>query len=72
MLVVMAGPALAQDPLPHDHSLIVSATGTTVQVGPHRCELGATVQGAFPIFHFKVHVGANLNTDAFSISASLC
>jgi hypothetical protein len=37
--------------------MIVPGTGELVQVGPQRCELGETAQGAFLNFHFNVHVG---------------
>jgi hypothetical protein len=68
MLVVMAGPVLAQTPPPHDHWLTVPGTGVKVQVGPHRCGLGDTVQKGFLNFHVNVHVGQ----PGVEITATLC
>lgn len=70
MLVVMAGPVLAQPP-PHDHWLTVPGTGAQVQVGPHRCGLGETVQKGFLNFHVNVHVGQPANA-GLVINATLC
>jgi hypothetical protein len=72
LLGVMASPAAAQVP-PHDHfSLNVPGTGDTVQVGPPRCELGETVQGAFLNFHFNVHLGTPTTTGAIAIMPGFC
>jgi hypothetical protein len=57
LLVALVFPAFADGPPPHDHFLLNPATGERTQVGPHRCELGETVQGAFLNFHGNVHVG---------------
>ena len=58
LLGVVPGTVGAQQPPPpHDHFMIVPGTGELVQVGPQRCELGETAQGAFLNFHFNVHVG---------------
>jgi hypothetical protein len=67
----MAGPALAQPP-PHNHFLTVPGTESTVQVGPLRCELGDTVQGAFLEFHSNVHLGEPAGTGGLTITPSSC
>ncbi len=54
---VMSAPAAADHVDPHDHFLTVPGTGAQVQVAPHRCELGATVQIGFHQFHNNVHTG---------------
>ena len=57
LVIALVFPAFADGPPPHDHYLVNPATGERTQVGPHRCELGETVQGAFLNFHGNVHVG---------------
>jgi hypothetical protein len=71
LLGFVASPASAQVP-PHDHFVTVPGTGTTVQVGPPRCSLGETVQGAFLNFHFNVHTGQPASTGEVSIVPSFC
>jgi hypothetical protein len=73
LLGVMASPAAAQVPPPHDHfSLDVPGTGDAVQVGPPRCRLGVTVQGAFLNFHVHVHLGTPTVTGAIAIVPGFC
>lgn len=72
-LGLVSGPALAQQPPPpHDHWLTVPGTGESVQVGPHRCELGSTLQGAFLNFHFNVHVGAPMSSGGLTVVPAFC
>ena len=71
MLGFLASPARAQVP-PHDHFLTVPGTGTAMQVGPHRCSLGETVQGAFLNFHFNVHTGQPASSGGLTITPSFC
>jgi hypothetical protein len=72
LLGVMASPATAQVP-PHDHFLLtVPGTGGTVQVGPPRCALGETVQGAFLNFHVNVHTGTPATTGGLVFTPSFC
>jgi hypothetical protein len=71
-LGMMAAPAGAQEPPPHDHTLLVPGTGDRVQVGPHRCAGGAALHTAFLRFHYNVHVGTPTDTGAISIGATLC
>ena len=56
LLGAMSAPAAAQVP-PHNHILTVPGTGADVQVAPHRCDLGTTVERGFLNFHFNVHLG---------------
>lgn len=72
LLGLMTGPAQAQQPPPHDHWLTVPGTGEQVQVGPHRCDLGSTLQGAFLNFHFNVHVGAPMSSGGLTIRPAFC
>jgi hypothetical protein len=75
MLVVapMAGSAPGQaPPPPHDHFVTVPGTGEMVQVGPHRCELGETVQGAFLDFHFNVHTGTPATVGGLVVTPVFC
>jgi hypothetical protein len=71
LLGVMARPAAAQVP-PHEHLMTVPGTGTVEQVGPPRCEIGATLQTAFLNFHFNVHLGQPTATGVLSITPSFC
>jgi hypothetical protein len=57
VLGAMSGPAAAHTVAPHDHFLTVPGTGAQVQVAPHRCELGTTVETGFHEFHHLVHLG---------------
>jgi hypothetical protein len=63
--------ALAQPP-PHEHLLTVPGTGTKVQVGPPRCAIGATLQGAFLKFHAKVHTGTPAQIGGLTIEPRFC
>ena len=47
-------------------------TGDTVQVGPPRCALGETVQGAFLNFHENVHTGTPATTGGLVFTPSFC
>jgi hypothetical protein len=71
LFAIMAGPALAQPP-PHNHLLTVPGTGTAVEVGPPRCELGETLQTAFLEFHSDVHLGEPAGTGDLTITPSFC
>lgn len=72
-LVMMAGPAPGQQaPPPHDHFVTVPGTGQVIQVGPHRCELGERVQGAFLNFHFNVHVGEPATVGGLVVTPVFC
>jgi hypothetical protein len=67
-----ATPSQAQVP-PHDHFLLeVPGTGGTVQVGPPRCALGETVQGAFLNFHENVHTGTPATTGGLVFMPAFC
>jgi hypothetical protein len=66
-----ASPSKAQVP-PHDHFLTVPGTGSTIQVGPPRCTLGGTVQGAFLNFHGNVHTGTPATTGGLAIAPDFC
>jgi hypothetical protein len=66
-----AAPAIAQVP-PHDHFLTVPGTGEQVQVAPHRCDLGATVQTGFLNFHQHVHLGTPTSTGNLTITPTFC
>lgn len=70
LLGFLATPSAAQVP-PHDHFLTVPGTGASVQVGPHRCSLGDTLQGAFLNFHGNVHTGQPA-TAGLTITRSDC
>jgi hypothetical protein len=72
LLGLMSSPAIAQAPPPHDHFLTVPGTGEQVQVAPHRCELGATVQNGFVQFHVNVHTGQPTATGVVVITLRLC
>ena len=70
---VMAGTAPSQEPPPpHDHFVTVPGTGEVVQVGPHRCELGEKVQGAFLNFHFNVHTGTPATVGGLEVTPDFC
>ncbi len=71
MVSLTASPSGAQVP-PHDHFLTVPGTGSTVQVGPPRCTLGETLQGAFLNFHENVHTGTPATTGQVAIAPSFC
>jgi hypothetical protein len=71
MVGLTASSSGAQVP-PHDHLLTVPGTGGTVQVGPPRCALGDTVQGAFLNFHVNVHTGTPATTGGLSFTPSFC
>ena len=73
-LAMMAGPAAAQQapPPPHNHFVTVPGTGEVIQVGPHRCELGETVQGAFLNFHFNVHAGEPATVGGLIVTPVFC
>ena len=72
-LAMMAGPAAAQQaPPPHNHFVTVPGTGQVIQVGPHRCELGETVQGAFLNFHFNVHAGSPATVGGLVVTPVFC
>jgi hypothetical protein len=73
VLAVMAGSAPAQaPPPPHDHFITVPGTGEVVQVGPHRCEQGEKVQGAFLNFHFNVHTGTPATVGGLVVTPVFC
>ena len=71
VLGLMSGPAAAQVP-PHNHFLTVPGTGEVVQVAPHRCELGDTVESAFLRFHENVHLGQPTATGVVVIAPDFC
>jgi hypothetical protein len=71
VLGVMSAPAGAQVP-PHNHFLTVPGTGTQVQVAPHRCDLGATVESGFLQFHENVHTGQPAETGGLVITPEFC
>jgi hypothetical protein len=71
MIGLTASPSGAQVP-PHDHFFTVPGTGSTVQVGPPRCTLGETVQGAFLNFHHNVHTGTPATTGGLVITPTFC
>jgi hypothetical protein len=72
MVGLTASSSGAQVP-PHDHLfLTVPGTGGTVQVGPPRCALGETVQGAFLNFHGNVHTGTPATTGGLTFTPSFC
>jgi len=72
LLGVFVLPAYAQGPPPHDHFLVNPGTGEQIQVGPHRCALGETVQEAFLNFHNNVHVGAPRSQGGLVMRSVLC
>jgi hypothetical protein len=73
VLAMVVGPAPAQEPPPpHDHFVTVPGTGEVIQVGPHRCELGETVQDAFLNFHFNVHVGTPATVGGLVVTPVFC
>jgi hypothetical protein len=72
LLLGVAGSALAQEPPPHDHWLTVPGTEDQTQVGPPRCELGSTLQGAFLNFHFQVHVGQPAESGGVTVTPACC
>jgi hypothetical protein len=73
VLAIMAGSAPAQEPPPpHNHFVTVPGTGEVIQVGPHRCELGETVQDAFLNFHFNVHVGTPATVGGLVVTPVFC
>ncbi len=71
LMGLTASPSTGQVP-PHDHFLTVPGTGSTLQVGPPRCTLGETVQGAFLNFHENVHTGTPATTGGLAIAPSFC
>ena len=73
LLLGVAGSAFAQvPPPPHDHWLTVPGTEDQTQVGPPRCELGSTLQGAFLNFHFQVHVGQPAESGGLTVTPAFC
>jgi hypothetical protein len=68
---LVASPAMAQVP-PHNHILTVPGTGTDVQVAPHRCDLGSTVESGFLNFHERVHQGQPTATGGLVITPDFC
>jgi hypothetical protein len=73
MIGLTASSSGAQVVPPHDHLfLTVPGTGDAVQVGPPRCALGETVQGAFLNFHQNVHTGTPATTGGLVFTPSFC
>jgi hypothetical protein len=71
VLGLMSGPTAAQVP-PHNHLLTVPGTGAVVQVAPHRCDLGVTVENGFLQFHQHVHLGRPAGTGGLIIEPDFC